>query len=258
MQIRRSGKQTITTLSQADVHLLDRLVDGLAPLVRLDQLGKYAEMSADELWMTLLGQLCVRGASGHWEKASKDPRTGKLLGYRVVSKQKNVSAYLTNTLRQLAATRFHGKVAADLEKILISDQVFNGGAVILFNGLSHGSERDVIRDELRKRCNVFGLKSASDFMISVGLSHDVIALDARVLGMFRSYCGLQTSVGRVQTNEEMYLSVESELRRYCSKKGISLAALDRLIYQYAGQSVVSIFSKNELARIVHQDAKADA
>jgi len=251
MKIRKSGKQYTTILTRADEKLLDRLVDSLKPFVKIRPLGTYQHISASDIWMRLLGQLCVRGSSSHWEKASKNGETKKLLNLRVVLKQKDAASYLKKTLKQVSATRFYGKVAEDLAKILKMGTVFNDGKATLFEGLSHHQDLNAIRDELRRRCGVFGLKSASDFMISTGLSQDVIALDARVLGLFRDFLDLREPIGRIQNNRQMYLSVEAALRKYCVKKSIRLAVLDRLIYQYSGKSVVSILASNPRVKIVH-------
>jgi hypothetical protein len=56
---------------------------------------------------------------------------------------------------------------------------------------------NAIRDALMVRCPVFKVKSASDLMIEMGLSHNVIARDVRLVGALQRYFGYNLSVSRV-------------------------------------------------------------
>jgi thermostable 8-oxoguanine DNA glycosylase len=99
------------------------------------------------------------------------------------------------------------------------------------------------RDELIRRNPIFRLKSTSDFMISVGLSHDVIALDTRVIGIFQDYFEYNVSAGRIQSDLEMYLSLEATLREFCGEQGVSLALLDRLLFKFSDLNAVELVVK---------------
>lgn len=88
------------------------------------------------------------------------------------------------------------------------------------------------------RCPAFKRKSASDFMITTGLSHDVIALDVRVVGALKKYVGYETPVGRVQGSRKIYLSVEQALREVCEEAGTTLARLDRTLFQFTSMSAI--------------------
>jgi len=89
----------------------------------------------------------------------------------------------------------------------------------------------------------FKLKSASDFMIVVGLSHDVIAFDTRVVGILNDYFGLNLNVNRVQGSKTIYESLESALRDACERLGISLAHLDRMLFRFKDTIVSRIMIK---------------
>ncbi len=77
--------------------------------------------------------------------------------------------------------------------MLNNPNVVKNGRIVLLNGLSHENDYAYIRNELIKRTRYFKLKSASDFMISVGLSHDVIALDTRVIKILRDHFNLNVT-----------------------------------------------------------------
>ena len=88
------------------------------------------------------------------------------------------------------------------------------------------------------------LKSASDFMISVGLSHNVIALDTRVVGFLRKYFNYNVEAGYIQGNRGYYFSLEAALREFCQEKGISLALLDRVIFNFSGLNLLGFLIDN--------------
>ena len=89
-----------------------------------------------------------------------------------------------------------------------------------------------------ERCPVFKPKSASDSMIEVGLSHDVIALDVRVVGGLQKYFSYNLPASKVQEHRDVYLSMESALREVCAEAGASLALLDRALFQLGGMSAL--------------------
>ncbi|KAF7961415.1 hypothetical protein AWV80_00215 [Cupriavidus sp. UYMU48A] len=109
-------------------------------------------------------------------------------------------AYLAGILGSYKATRFPKKSAETLGKMRATPTIVRKGEVVLLNGLSAKMTRDEIRDSLIERCRFFKMKSASDFMISTGLSDDVIALDVRLVGVLRQYLGYERSAAQVQSS----------------------------------------------------------
>ena len=75
-------------------------------------------------------------------------------------------------------------------------------------------------------------------MIDAGLSHDVIALDVRVVGALRKHFGFNLEAGQVQARRDVYLSVESALREVCAEAGKPLALLDRALFQLGGMTAL--------------------
>jgi thermostable 8-oxoguanine DNA glycosylase len=125
-----------------------------------------------------------------------------------------------------------------LDTILATNTAFDHGKQVLLHGLSHNDNTDKTRETIMARSGIFGRKSASDFMISVGLSRDVIALDTRIVGVLRKSCGFKLSTGRIQASNSLYRRLESELRAVCQKCRTSLAQLDRLLFKYSNMSAL--------------------
>ena len=87
-----------------------------------------------------------------------------------------------------------------------------------------------------------GLK-ARPTLIAVGLSHDVIALDTRVTGVLQKHFGYNVTPGRIQSNRDLYLSLEATLREFCYEQGVSLALLDRLLFKFNVLSAIELVVK---------------
>lgn len=247
METIRYKKNAKTVLSDADCEALSRIIDLFGQFVELERLGRYSTMSAQDAWMALVIQVCVMGSARHVGRIESDTAKRKQFEAAVsleqVGHQSNSLSYLRDTLRDFSATRFPQKSAERLMTVLQSSTVFQDGHLILFQGLSHTHDAIQMRDELIKRCPVFRLKSASDFMIGVGLSQDVIALDTRVVGILQNYFGYNLNPAQVQSNRRVYFSLEGALREFCRGKGVSLALLDRLLFRFSDIGAIELAIK---------------
>ena len=85
---------------------------------------------------------------------------------------------------------------------------------------------------------VMGSARGMGLLDRTGLSHDVIALDVRVVGALRRYCGYNLTAAQVQARRDVYLSVEDALRQVCREARAPLALLDRVLFQFSGMSAV--------------------
>ncbi|MBM2815864.1 MAG: hypothetical protein HW421_2626 [Ignavibacteria bacterium] len=92
------------------------------------------------------------------------------------------------------------------------------------------------------------MKSASDFMISLGLSDNVMALDSRIVGFLTNYLGFNVKVGKIQSNQELYRIIEDSLRKECEKMNIKLAILDRIIFQYSSKSAIDFILESKFRK----------
>ncbi len=242
MQTDLSVKPIITTLTEADRGALEHLVRAARGRVRLPPAGKYKRMTADDLWLALVSQVCVKGSSRGMERIARDAARRKAFGDAVqassLRRHRSVPRRLAHVLAEFKATRFPMRSATTLAELLDTETVFAGDCLVLLDGLPTDGAVDALRTELRRRCPAFNMKSASDFMINVGLSHDVIALDTRVVGALRRYFEFNLPVSVVQSRPAVYLSVEGALRDACAELGVPLAQLDRAIFQLAGRTAL--------------------
>ena len=236
-----------TSLDNADRELLGRIVRCFGQFVEVEPLARYRTMTLDDVWLALVGQVCVMGSAGHMERLqNNDAMREKFkdaISLQVVGLQHDPVSYLEETLRYFSVTRFPKRSAERIVSVVQSPGVFQGNNLILFEGLSHEGSAIQTRDEIIKRCPTFRLKSASDFMISVGLSHDVIALDTRVVGILQKYLGYNLTPQRIQSDRRLYFSLEAALREFCREQAVSLALLDRLLFRFSNLGAVELVVK---------------
>lgn len=223
------------TLSAADRRKLLKIVTELGPRAKLETIGRYKSFDDDKWWHLLVGQVAVMGGSRGLENARKDPKFDQAMRLESCVAAPDPAKYIADVLHEFGATRFWQKAADKLSAAVRNGRIVRGGRVVLCEGLTHKSPRDAVRATLTSHPALFKLKSASDFMIGAGLSHDVIAFDARVVGLLNETFDLNASAGRVQSNSALYFALEDQLRRVCDEVGSRLATLDRAIYQFRGK-----------------------
>jgi len=236
------GRHVETAINEKDREILLLLLRRLGPHSKVSELRSIPDISSNELWWRLVIQVCVRGSASGMERIGKDPRSLKefrrLTALRVWKQHKFKVGYLSGIFKQFGATRFPSPASKSLRKILAAPLTVRDNHVVLLRDLPRSGDVDVVRDALIARCPGFKLKSASDFMISVGLSRDVIALDTRVVGFLQRYLDYEVKAQVLQQSRPKYLSVEAALRTVCKEAGCDLAVLDRTIFQFSTMSSV--------------------
>lgn len=231
-----------TVLPKYDEGVLAKIVTELGPFVRPPRLGTYRSMNDAETWLRIVSQVCVMGSS-RGMAAIMGQRDLRADFVRAIAPRKLLAARrpahaLAAVLKDFGATRFAAKSATTLISALRTETVFDGRRFILLENLPKRAGAAAVRDVLMDRCPIFRLKSASDFMINTGVSHDVIALDVRVVGVLRRFLGFNLAPGVVQSRRAVYLSVEDALRGACKRSGHSLAQLDRVLFKFSAMSAL--------------------
>jgi len=242
-----NAREIRTVITPADRRVLSKIIGLFGKLVEIEPIGQYRKMTADKTWITLVSQVCVKGSARHIERINSNPSLRAefeaAVSLTVLSRERNTVSYLANTLRSFSATRFPTRGAESLATVLKSPTVFERGRLVLFEGLSDKASAAQTRIELIKRCPIFRFKSASDFMISVGLSHDVIALDTRVVGVLQKHLGYNLTPARIQSRQALYLSLEAALRDFCHEQDRSLALLDRILFRFSSIGAIELIVK---------------
>ena len=195
--------------------------------------------------MKIVKELCVMGGTRMIDNLMENKKK-----YTMFKKQISLTnllsinpnqreKYIAKILKDFKATRFYNQQAEKIVEFLKNSNIIARGHVVLLKGLSHKQPAEYIRNELMRRNTYFKLKSASDFMIEVGLSHDVIAFDTRIVNILKKHFDLNVSVDKVQGNKDIYESIEDALRQSCGVLDISLAQLDRLLFRFNNKNVIT-------------------
>lgn len=232
----------ITTVTPSDLERIGHILKVFGPHVRLEPLEGYTSMSSSRVWHALVSQFCVMGSARGMENLARDPaglaKFHAATDLPALAKKRFDVDHLADVLRSFSATRFPKRAATGLKAVIDSPTSVRDGECVILAGLTYEQPAMTVRDTLIARCPAFKLKSASDFMITTGLSQDVVALDTRVVGALRKYLGFNLKVGAVQNRREVYLSVESALRDACEGHGAKLGRLDRVLFQFSGISAL--------------------
>lgn len=252
MKTIQDGKEYFIYLSPSDKQVLMDVVRNSQNAINLAEVGLYRQLTDAQIWINLVGQVCVMGSSRPWEKLTQAKDIWddfeEAVSLEKLLKERKRKEYLSKQLKAFSATQFHYLGAERLSNILSCDGVFKDQKLVLFDGFFEGFMAVDIRDELMRRHPFFELKNTSDFMIQLGISDDVIALDTRLIGFFRKHLDCDLNCGQVQANAKIYLSVEQALRVFCEEQDISLALLDRALFRFAAasQSLSGILRKSGL------------
>jgi thermostable 8-oxoguanine DNA glycosylase len=240
----RDGGEYRTLLRDEDRETLGRIVAFLGPLAELNPIGHYRAMTSEDVWLEIVGQVCVMGSARHWDRLCSDYPSWsgfkEAVSLHSLNRQEDPASYLTKTLSAFSAARFPNRSAKSLVAALNSPGVFRDGDLVLFEGLSHEDDVVQMRDTLIERCPAFYLKSASNLMIEIGLSRDVIALDSRIVGILREHFDYNATAACIQSNRKRYLSLESALREFCRAQDVSLGRLDRLLFRFSRLSAIDL------------------
>lgn len=236
-----SGKQVTSLQPESKLKLL-HLISKLAPYTETPAIGRWKTLTHEEIWSHIVSQVCVMGSSRPMEtlvKSGNRHEFNAALSLSALSKTKpDKVAYIESQLIQFKATRFRNKAALRLAAAFVNPNIINGTNVVLLNNLPNG-DTDMIREELLKRSvGLFKRKSVSDLMIALGLSHDVIALDQRVVGILNNRFQYDQKFSKLQADRELYLSVEDCLREVCEEAKISLGTLDRMLFGFSGLTAI--------------------
>lgn len=243
------NRKPVTSLRPESREKILHLITKLAPHTRTPALGRWKAISNEELWFHIVSQVCVMGSAVPMEKLEHKgnlPEFEAALSLKTLSTTTQDKAiYIEGQLVKFKATRFMKKAANRLADAVVNPKIVNGTRVVLLDGLPHG-DADAVREELLKRSTgLFKRKSVSDLMITLGLSHDVIALDQRVVGVLNARLGYNRKFSSLQASRSVYLSVEDCLRSVCKDANVSLGNLDRMLFCFAGLTAIEYLMELE-------------
>jgi hypothetical protein len=243
----------IGVLTEEEQKRLKNLAEQVCKLGR--QKGIFPEplscqVDDEKIWQELIGRILVRGGAQPLERLPSD-RKRELQEQTRLSKlldEPDPYSFLENLLAKCPRpTRFPKKAAKAIVELLNNDKVVNRNEcrIVLLDGIDKQRQSpQEIRRLLMQRTG-FGPKSVSDLMIVLGISHDVIAFDTRIVntlvkwGVFSDWEGNRLK-SIVQGREPIYTALEAEIRKVlaefpsmncCDIKHTCLAFFDRVIFR---------------------------
>ncbi|MCF8335601.1 MAG: hypothetical protein K9H65_03265 [Bacteroidales bacterium] len=234
-----------TYLSEGDIRKITKIAKHLIDRIPFPQLGLYKELSEEALWFNLVLKICAFGGADMLHELRKDEvrfrEFGKMLSLSVLLRKKDLrQEYIARILKEYKATRFYNKQAEKIEALLHNPEVISDGYFVLLRNIDHNTlSYQEIRNLLVSRNSYFKLKSASEYMIEVGLSIDVIGLNTRIADILGYHFGLRVSRSKLQNTRYIYESVEGGLRQGCEQIGIPLAYLDRMLFHFSEKDTIS-------------------
>jgi thermostable 8-oxoguanine DNA glycosylase len=242
-------RRPLTTIQPESRRKLLHIIDKLARHTDVPEFGRWKRLSSEAQWNHLVSQVCVMGSAAPIEEVKRGGNLSAFqdaLSLAELDRRKYRPSYIEGVLKGFKATRFKKKAAKRIATAATTPTLVQNGKVVLLKGLPQGGVDDV-RDELMRRSGgVFGRKSISDLMITVGLSDDVVALDQRIVGVLNDHLGYARKFGGIQASRPQYLSVEDCLRGVCHEAGISLARLDRALFEFAGLTAMEYLVRFDL------------
>jgi thermostable 8-oxoguanine DNA glycosylase len=269
MKVKRSsGNWSVETSERAEVKKrIELVVKEFGAGVDLREFNVWKDIlkeDPDEFWVKyLVGQFCVmRGIrlwenlmnGNDWDAFSKEMRLSGLVN------KSDLSAYLTGIFGKFKPTIYWRKAADKIARFVKNPEVVRNGKLVLFDNLD-GLDEDEKRDRLLERTkHFFKMKSISDLMIEIGMGREMVAFDTRIVGFLFDYVGLRLEpdvpsvtrdkkrariTAKVQSDENLYKKMESELRTICREIGIPLGLLDRILFRSVSMTAMQyVFRKN--------------
>lgn len=234
---------TLESLTQATERL--RSLQGTVPLPKRGS----GWSAPQEAWYRLVGQICAVGSSRSWDALQSSAARESLTILRIRSEGENAPGYVHAVLAGLKVRYCSLRsecspkaraITANAHSPFIADAQ---GAVCLLDritevvgkpgdqGLLTLEQSRAARRLLIRNVQFFGPKSASDFLIGLGLVDCFLALDVRLLNLLIDQWGFDP-VWRDRVHKlDEYEKLESEvIARFCNSLEIKPAELDRLLF----------------------------
>jgi len=195
----------------------------------------WKKLDDDGVWKHIVYQVCVVGSSASYERMINSSTAQTALRYNTVSVlDADEQARVINKVLRDHGVRYASANLAKCPKTkaLVKNLDFlagyKGGPTGYVKKLSLLDENERI-EVIMRDLSYIKLKGARDLLAELGLAHNVIALDSRVLGILRSFGAdvpkeTPTDVQKYQTIQKALLS------QICEPLGLTGVELDRILY----------------------------
>jgi hypothetical protein len=208
----------------------------------------------EETWLRVVGQICAVGSSRSWLALSAPSVCRELSVSRIRAEGPGAPAYVHRILARLSIRYCSPAREASQKADAIATNAFSSfvadsedRASLLNNLRSHvgepGSEGTFTREQARmarrlliRHLRFFGPKSASDFLLGLGLADSLIAFDVRLLNLLVDNLGWSPACRRHVSSLPRYTELEEEVARTIAEPvGMNLLTLDRVLFHHYGE-----------------------
>lgn len=198
--------------------------------------GWWKHANSEELWIELVGQICVIGRSAPWNtlKESTDVKRLSLASLGQVYENEGTDGLVQHVhailakhgVRYVSKSKTSSQKAERITGAFLNPDVVRNREFVLMKTLEGTPDA---RDAFRATVRGIGLKSASDYLIETGFSKDYIALDVRVMAILKQ-CQKRGLFQDLTIDQRYYMQIEDRLRKVATQAGLALGELDRIIY----------------------------
>jgi len=205
-------------------------------------LNNWEEKSNNELWLWLVGQVMVVGGVGGNERFIQRKDLQKRISYSSLKQYTDdleLQSIINDVLRE-AGVRY---ASSDLKKCKKSKALvhnykfishYNGGfkGLIGFLNRIEGINAELERvSYLTHHLMFVKNKSARDFLMSIGINRNTLALDIRIQNIFK-YFDIEFPTQTQLSSKAIYDATEKEIiKKICDPLNIEPIIFDRILFQ---------------------------
>lgn len=203
----------------------------------------------ESAWWRIVGQICAVGSSRSWE-ALEDPAVRRELSiarirhegplaashvHRVLSRigvrycsPQHASSQKAEAIAANAASAYVADAEGRVHLLAQLEQAVGDRGI---GGLWPHAQACGARRVLIRNLQFFGPKSASDFLVGLGVADSLLALDVRLLNLLIDFLGWDPGCRQRVHSLARYEELEQQVvDTFCQPLGIRPAHLDRLLF----------------------------
>jgi len=235
------------SLEQKDLHLLGRIIRKFENETGFPEEGYFKKCSDEEIWQKIVGQIAVIGkAKGvKIEKKKVSLRALDLLKNDRMKLLSHVNKVLAKGGVRYVSKRKISKKAQWIVDNFLNSEIVREGKVVLLERMSaflskrrfkSNRERELTaRRFIVDNVNGFGLKSASDFLITLGYAITLVPFDVRELEFINKVLKPNISISKL--SPEIYWLLEESFQVVQEEIGFSPSRLDRIVFQHKDEII---------------------
>ena len=226
-------------ITAAHLAIFKNIIEQYQHNTRITTKDYWQQLDNNALWLWLVGQVMVVGGAASNDRFQSREDLKQKISYDALSKYTDDKALQTviNAVLRAAGVRY---ASSDLERCMKSKALVHNYRFIAnykggFKGLLHHLVQ--MKDEqerisfLMQHFKFIKHKSARDFLMSMGINTNTLALDIRIQNIFRHF-EINFPTQAQLSSKGIYDTTEAEIiEKICEPLNIEPAIFDRILYQ---------------------------